>query len=81
MNLTLLSDLEQLRALLITQRPVELDMQLDPIDLPFLGFAFGAIFGVDIRMLKPSGDALERQAFTLGIHRDGYRCACPQRGK
>ena len=48
MDRTSLGDFQKLRLLLIAQRPVELDAQLDPIDLPFLGFAFGAIFGVYI---------------------------------
>ena len=50
-------DLEELRALLIAQRPVEFDRQLDRIDPPLLGFALSAIVGVDPRVWKPSGDA------------------------
>ena len=62
-------DLEELRALLIAQRPVEFDCQLDRIYPPLLGFAVGAIVGVDPRVSKPSCDASERQIFPLGIHR------------
>ena len=46
MDRAFLGDLQELRPLLIAQRPVELDVQLDPIDLAFLGFAFGATVGV-----------------------------------
>ncbi len=72
-------DLEELRALLIAQRPLELDRQPDRIDPPLLGLALGAIVGVDPRVFKPSGDASEGQTFSLGIHREGHRCARPQR--
>ena len=72
-------DLEELRALLIAQRPVEFYVQLDRIDPPFLGFALGAIVGVDPRVSKPSCDASERQTFPLGIHREGHRRARSQR--
>src|SRR5688572_9946396 len=75
------SDLEELRALLITQRPVEFYVQLDRVYPPFLGFTLGAVIGVDPRVLKPSCDASERQTFPLGIHREGHRCARPQRRK
>jgi hypothetical protein len=59
-------DLEELRALLIAQPPVEFDCQLDRIDPPFFGFALGAVIGVDPRVSKPSCDTSERQTFTLG---------------
>ena len=71
-------DLEELRALLIAQRPVEFDCQLDRVDPPFFGFALGAVIGVDPRVSKPSCDASERQTFSLGIHREGHRRARPQ---
>jgi hypothetical protein len=74
-------NLEELRALLIDQRPVEFDVQLDRIYPPLLGFALGAVIGVDLRVLKPGCDASERQTFPLGIHREGHRCARPQRRK
>jgi len=74
-------DLEELRALLIAQRPVEFDRQLDRIDPPFLGFTLGAVVGVDPRVSKPSCDAPEGQTFPLGIHREGHRRARPQRRK
>ncbi len=60
-------DLEELGALLIAQRPVEFDVQLGRIDPSLLGFALSAIVGVDPRVLKPSGDASERQTFPLGF--------------
>ena len=71
-------DLEELRALLIAQRPVEFDRQLDRIDPPFLGFTLGAVVGVDPRVSKPSCDAPEGQTFPLGIHREGHRRARPK---
>jgi hypothetical protein len=74
-------DLEKLRALLIAQRPVEFDCQLDRIDPPFFGFALGAIVGVDPRVSEPSCDAPERQTFPLGTYREGHRRARPQRRK
>ena len=70
-------DLEELRALLLAQRPVEFDCQLDRIDPPFLGFALGAIVCVDPRVSKPGRDAPERQTFPLGVHREGHRRARP----
>jgi hypothetical protein len=36
---------------------------------------------VDPRVSKPGCDAPERQTFPLGIHREGHRCARPQRRK
>jgi hypothetical protein len=57
--------------LFVTQWPVQLNIHLDPIDLPFLAFAFGAIFGMDAGMTKPGSDALERQTFSLGVHGEG----------
>src|SRR5215204_4658450 len=74
-------DLEELRALLIAQRPVEFDCQLDRIHPHFFGFALGAVVGVDPRVSKPSCDAPERQTFPLGTYREGHRCARPQRRK
>src|SRR5918999_889746 len=70
----LAGDLEELGALLIAQRTVE-------IDPPFFGFAPGAIVGVDPRVSKPSCDASEGQTLPLGIHREGHRRARPQRRK
>ena len=77
MHGALLGDLEELCPLLVAQRPVEPDAQLDPIDLPLFGLAFGAIVGMDLRVLETSGDTLKRQTFPLGVHREGYRGARP----
>jgi hypothetical protein len=78
MDRALLGDLQKLRSLLAAQRPSELNIQLDPVDLPFLGLAFRAVLCMDPRMPKLNSDVLKWPAFALGIHRDGYRRARAQ---
>ena len=67
MDRALLGNLEKLQLLPFAQLPGDLDVQLDPINPPFLGLAFGAVDGMDPRMSKPGSDALERPTFAPGI--------------
>ena len=78
MDRALPGNLEKLRLLLVTQLPGELNVQLDPVNLPLLCFTLGAVDGVDPRMPKASSDAFEWPAFAPGVQRDGHRRACPQ---
>ncbi len=78
MHGTPLGDLEELRALFVAQWTVELDTQLDPVDLGIFALTFGAIFGVNARMSETGGNASEGHPFSLGIHGEGHRRACPE---
>ena len=49
--------------------------------MPFAGFAFGAIFRVDLAVLQRHRDALERQRFAVGIHPHRHRGAGAKAGE
>ncbi len=48
MNRALVRDFDEFGALFIAQRSGQMDVALDPIDFPFLGFALLAIDRVDL---------------------------------
>ena len=56
MNGAALGDLEQLQPLLGSERPGEFEFAIDAIEKYFLGFAIGAVFGVNFGMLEAYGD-------------------------
>src|ERR671932_2638898 len=78
MDRALLGDLQELRSLLVAQRPGQLHVQLDPVDPPFFGLALGTVGSVYSRVPEPGRHALQRPALASGVHPDGYRRARAQ---
>jgi hypothetical protein len=81
MDRTFVGNLQQLGSLLVRQRPAKLNIAFDTIEHSFLGFAFGAIGGVDLRMPQMDCHFLERPRFSASVHRHGHGSTCTQSGE
>src|SRR4051812_19863640 len=65
-------DLQQPLALRLVERPFQHDLPVDLIDLAVLGLAVGAILGVDLVVLQPDPDLLQRPVLLPGVHAQGH---------
>ena len=72
MDRAFVGDLHQSLALIIIERAFDLDHAVDLVEHAGAGFAFGAIFGVDLVMLQRHRDAIERQRLAVGIEPHGH---------
>src|SRR2546426_4265881 len=77
---SLVGDFQQLLPLCRVECAFEGYEPLDAVDLPLLGFAFGAIDSVDLFMLQLDADPLERNALQIGVGPEGHRGASTQSG-
>jgi hypothetical protein len=75
----LIGDLQQLGALLASERSSQLNDALNAIEHHRFGFAFGAIFGVDTRMPQPNRNAFERPRIAPRIHSERHGSAGAER--
>ena len=78
MDRTLIYNLEQLRSLFGSQCASKVNVPLDAIQHSLLGFALGAIGGVDPRVSQIDSNLLERPSFPPSVHPNGDRSAGPQ---
>src|SRR5579864_1279211 len=81
MDRALVCNLQQLGSLFLRQRPGKMNVAFDSIEHSFLGFAFTAIGGVNLRVSQMDRNFLERPCFAAGIHRHGHRSTRSQGGE
>src|SRR5712692_937144 len=74
-------DLEQPLPLLGAERAGQADLPLDAIEHALLRLALRAVLGVDLRLLQPHRDPLERPLLAPRVHGDRHGGAGPQRGQ
>ncbi len=61
------------------ERAVQLDRALDPVEHPGLGFAVGAILGVNLGVAEPHHHALQGPLLAFGVKPQRHRGAGAQR--
>jgi hypothetical protein len=81
MDRAFVGNLQQLGPLLIRQRPAKMNVSFDSIKHSFLGFAFGAIGGMNLRVPQMDGNLLERPRLATSVHPHGHRRTRPQSGE
>src|SRR5439155_9656899 len=74
-------DFHQLRALFVGQLALEVNLEFDPINSAFLGFAFLAIRRMDFEMTKRNRNAFERPFSLAREETDRHRRARAERGE
>ena len=75
MDRTLACDFDEFGALFVGQRSAQLNVQLDPIDFPFLRLALLAVGRMDLGVSERNDDIFERPASFSRIKADCHRCA------
>src|ERR1019366_9087395 len=81
MDRAFVCNLQQLGSLFVRQWSGKMNVAFDSIEHSFVGFAFGAIGGVDPRVPQMDRNLLERPSFAASIHRHGHRSARSQSGE
>src|SRR5262249_18957539 len=76
---TLVGDLEEPRTLAIIESAGERDGPIDAVEHPFFGLAALAIGGVDLGVVEPHRDFVERQCLALGVEPQRHRRAGAER--
>jgi len=78
---TLVSDFDQLGSLRRIKRTDEGELAGDAIDPSLFGDARLTIRGVDLFVTQRDLDRVQRPAFTVRVHAQSHRSACPKSSK
>jgi len=70
---TAIGDVEELGSLVRGEGASQGDLPLDPVEHSLLSLAFGTVRRVNLRVLEPDHDLLERPPFASRIQRDRHR--------